>query len=182
MDVFAVQACLVNVLCYDFTDVVLACACAAMQREGERLFGVCIVQEAGHCFHNHLLHEVLAEQPLLEILLQGCDENISQGTQKKETAGLKSELGKRKPFPKADLRTPGFTPSRQGVKGLGWLEQKQLSSLTQRCGLGRLNLHVGWADSRGGTAQKATKPTPPPRFTKAYGLGLIHTLPLATVG
>lgn len=125
MDVFAVQARLVNVLDNDFTGVVLACARPAMQREGERLFGVRIAQEAGDGFDNHLLREVLAEQPLLQILLQGCGERASRGTQKRETAGLKSELGKRE-------RTPASSP----LRGEGWAgpEEKRPPSLIQAPG------------------------------------------------
>lgn len=70
MDIIAVQASFIDTLGNYFTDKVFASTSPSMQGEGERLFGVCIVQEANHSFHNHLLHEVLAKQFLVQILLE----------------------------------------------------------------------------------------------------------------
>lgn len=74
MDIFTLQTSFINAFGDDLTDKVFACSSPPVQGKRQRLFGVGIVQETPHGFYNHLAHQVLSEQLLVQILLQSCME------------------------------------------------------------------------------------------------------------
>lgn len=71
MDVFTLQTLFINAFGDYLTDKVFACSGPAVQGEGERLFGVFVVEEALHGLHDHLAHQVLPEELSVQVLLQG---------------------------------------------------------------------------------------------------------------
>lgn len=74
MDIFTLQTLFINAFGDDLTDKVFARSSPPVQGKRERLFGVGIVQEAPDGFYNHLAHQMLSEQLLVQILLQSCME------------------------------------------------------------------------------------------------------------
>lgn len=72
MDIFTLQTFFINAFSDDLTDKVFARSSPPVQGKRQRLFGVGIVQETPHGFYNHLAHQVLPEELLVQILLQSC--------------------------------------------------------------------------------------------------------------
>lgn len=70
VDISAVEASFVDALGNDLADKVLARARPTMQGEGQRLLRIRIVQKARDGFHNHLLHQVLPKELLVQLLLK----------------------------------------------------------------------------------------------------------------
>lgn len=70
MDIFTLQTFFINAFSDYLTDKVFACSSPPVQGKGERFFGVAVVQEALHGLYNRLVHQVLPEQLLVQILLQ----------------------------------------------------------------------------------------------------------------
>lgn len=74
MDIFTPQTSFINAFGDYPTDKVFACSSPPVQGKGKRLFGLGVVQEALHGLYNHLVHQVLPEQLLVQILLQSWTE------------------------------------------------------------------------------------------------------------
>lgn len=70
VDILAVEAALVDVLGYYLADEVFPRAGPAMQGQGQRLLWVGVVQESGDGFHDHPLHQVLAEELPVQVVFK----------------------------------------------------------------------------------------------------------------
>lgn len=100
MDIFTLQTSLINAFGDYLTDKVFARSSPPVQGKGERLFGFGVVQEALHSLHNHLAHQVLPEQLLVQILLQ----NWMERTPHQHRHGVPAPPAS---FPAGPAPTPG---------------------------------------------------------------------------
>lgn len=70
MDKFAVHSLLVNIICDELTDIVLASAGPAMQGENQGLLGILIAQKAVHGLQDDAGCDVLSKQLAVQVVLQ----------------------------------------------------------------------------------------------------------------
>lgn len=67
---FAVHPLLVNIICDELADIVLACAGPAVQRENQRLLGILVAHKAVHGLQDDAGCDVLSKQLVVQVFLQ----------------------------------------------------------------------------------------------------------------
>lgn len=72
VDEVTLQAFGVKVFGHDLADIILARASPAVQRERQWLLGVFVVLKARQRLHDHLRGQMLPEQLLFQVQLEGC--------------------------------------------------------------------------------------------------------------